>query len=46
MLKEICFNKQLFDNNIRYINDIIKEVGTYFSFDKFSESVKVNLFRV
>ena len=39
------FNKQLFDNNIRYINDIIEEGSTFLSFDKFCDmytNVKVN----
>lgn len=39
------FNKQLFDNNIRYINDINEEDSTFLSFDKFCDmytNVKVN----
>ena len=39
------FDKQLFDNNIRYINDIIEEDGTFFNYETFCNtytSVKIN----
>ena len=39
------FDKQLFDNNIRYINDIIEEDGTFLNYRTFCDtynSVKIN----
>lgn len=43
------FNKQLFDNNIGYINDFIEEDSTFLSFDKVCDmytNVKVNFLHV